>query len=184
MRGLLLVVLLVPVVAVADPAPPVAPPGDIAEVISAFKGSWTFDAKITGTKVPGMEKPLATKTTFTCKPVANNTAVACETKSKGSAGTYEGQFLVVYDPYSKDIHFMGVTSKYEVFDHHCTMDHGMAGKLALVCKPVKHGSGPAGDEVTNELSISWHDQGKTADFRSVTTLKSGGVITYDGTGKR
>ena len=41
-----------------------------------------------------------------------------------------------------------------------------------------------GDESTNDLSISFHDQGKTCDFTSVTHMKSGATLTYEGTGKR
>lgn len=181
MRALSLAILCVPAVAFAD-AP--KPPGEVAEVVAAFKGTWTFDAKITGNKMPGMDKPVAAKTTFTCKAVAGDTAVACEAKAKTAMGPYDGSFLIAFDPYSKDVHFMGVTSKYEVSDHKCVLDHGMAGKFGISCQAVKHGSGAGGDEVTNEISISFHDQGKTADFRSVTTLKNGATLTYEGTGKR
>ena len=184
MRGLSLAILLVPCAAIADAPKPIAPPGEVAEVVAAFKGTWTFDATITGTKMPGMDKPLTAKTTFVCKAVAGDTAVECEAKSKTAKGPYDASFLIAYDPFSKDIHFMAVTSKYEVSDHRCGMDHGMAGKFAINCQAVKHGSGAAGDEVTNEISISFHDQGKSADFRSVTTFKNGGTMTFEGSGKR
>ncbi len=190
MRGLsILAISLVPAAAFAGdpkaPAPkPAEPPGEVAEIVAAFKGTWTFDAKITGANMPGMDKPLTAKTTFSCKPVAGNAAVACEAKTKTTMGPYEGNFFIAYDPYTKDVHFMGVTSKYEVSDHKCTLDHGMAGKFGIMCQPVKHGSGATGDEVTNDISISFHDQGKSADFRSVTTFKNGGTMTYEGTGKR
>ncbi len=196
MRGLSLVVLLVPAVAFAGdpkaPAPPAKdakpapakPPGEVDEIVAAFKGTWTFDAKITGTKMPGMDKPLTAKMTFSCKPVAGNAAVECDAKTKTAMGPYDGSFFIAYDPYSKSVHFMGVTSKYEVSDHKCTLDHGMAGKFGIQCEPNKHGSGATGDEITNEIGISFHDQGKTADFRSVSTFKNGSTLTFEGTGKR
>jgi hypothetical protein len=161
-----------------------APPGEIAETVAAFKGNWTFDMKMTATGVPNLDKPIAAKTTFNCRVAAGGAAVACDAKTKTAMGPYEGNFFIAYDPYSKAVHFMGVTSKYEIQDHVCQLVHGMAGKFAIDCKPFKGGAGPAGEEVTNDLSISFHDQGKTADFKSVTHGKGGATMTFEGSGKK
>lgn len=195
-RGLVLAILFAPALATGDapkdskPAPKdtkpavAAPPGEVAETVAAFKGNWTFDMKMTATGVPGMDKPISAKTTFSCKVVAGGAAVGCDAKTKTAMGPYEGNFFIAYDPYSKAVHFMGVTSKYEIQDHVCQLDHGMAGKFAIACKPFKGGAGPTGDEVTNDLTISFHDQGKQADFKSVTHTKGGGTMTFEGTGKK
>ena len=166
-------------------ATPPAPPPEIAETVGMFKGTWSFDATITATGVPGMDKPFKGKMTFPCKPVAGGNAVACDAKMKSPMGPFDGHFVIAYDPFSKAVHFIGVTNEFEVHDHVCgTWDHGMAGKSGLSCTPLKGGMGPTGDEVTEDLSFSFHKDGKEMDFTSTSKMKNGATMTFEGHGKK
>ena len=169
------------------PAKPEAPkpPPEVAETVGMFKGNWTFDATITATGMPGMEKPFKGKMTMACKPVAGNSAVACDGKMKTPMGPFDGHFVIAYDPYGKQVHFFGATSMNEVHDHKCGQwNHGMAGKSALTCESLKGGMGPAGDEITEDVSFSFHKDGKELTFTSTSKMKAGATMTFEGTGKK
>ena len=168
----------------AAPVPPPAPakpPAEVGMTVANFKGNWTFDASLTA---PGMAKPATFKMTFNCKPIALGTGVSCDAKAKTPMGPYEGTFLIAYDPFSKAVHFIAVTSGYEVHDHVCQWDQGMAGKFGLGCTPFKGGSGPDGQAITEDLLIAFHKEGKEAEFTSTSHLKAGGDILFTGLGKR
>jgi len=168
-----------PVPVPAKPAVVAAPP-EVAMTVANFKGNWTFDATL---NAPGMSAPAKFKMTFNCKAAAGGTAVSCESKAKTPMGPYDGAFLIAYDPFSKAVHFIGVTNGYEVHDHVCQWDQGMAGKFGLGCTPLKGGTGADGKEITEELLIAFHKDGKEAEFTSTSHLKAGGDIVFTGTGK-
>ena len=181
-----------PVKAEAPPAPPPAPP-EVKATVDAFKGNWKFDTTMTATGMPGMDKPATAKMTFNCKLVAGKTAVACESKMKTPMGPFDALFVVAYDPYSKAAHFMGITSMNEVHDHVCTWSG-----LSLNCKPLKGGMGPGGDEVTEDVTMTWEADkkctandasclatAKSVSFKSVSKMTKGGAtMTFEGKGKR
>jgi hypothetical protein len=177
---------------VAPPAMPAAPP-EVKATVDAFKGNWKFDATLSATGMPGMDKPAKSKMTFNCKVVAGKTAVSCDAKMKTPMGPFEGLFAVAYDPYTKAAHFIGITSMNEVHDHVCTWSG-----LSLNCKPLKAGMGPGGDEITEEVTMTWEADkkctandasclatAKTVSFKSVSTMTKGGAtMTMEGKGKR
>lgn len=164
----------------APPAMPAAPP-EVKATVEAFKGNWKFDATMSATGMPGMDKPAAIKgMTFNCKEVAGKTAVACESKAKSPMGPMDALFVVAYDPYSKAVHFMGITNQNEVHDHVCQWK----SETEMTCTPLKAGMGPGGDEVTEELSMTWSSKKEVA-FKSVSKMTKGGaVMTFEGKGKR
>lgn len=178
--------------AVAMPAMPAAP-AEVKLTTDAFKGNWKFDTTMTATGMPGMDKPFTAKMSFNCKLVAGKTAVACESKQKTPMGPFEGLFVIAYDPYLKAAHFMGITNQYEVHDHQCKWSG-----LALTCPSFKGGSGPGGDEITEDLSMTWEADkkctandatclptAKSVSFKSVSKMTKGGAtITFEGKGKR
>ena len=173
-----LTLLSIPSLAIADdksgkPAPKPAPPAAPAEVkatVDAFKGNWTFDAELTA---PGMDKPAK----FNCKAVAGNQAVSCDAKAKTPIGPFDALLVIAYDPYSKAVHFMAVSNQNEVHDHVCNWKGA-----DLVCNPYKGGMGPAGDEITEDVAIKIEKTAAT--FSSVTKLKGGGQVKFEGKGKR
>ena len=175
-------VLALPALATADdkikkPEPPPAPPPAPAEVkatVDAFKGNWSFDAELTA---PGMDKPAKFKMTFNCKAVAGNTAVSCDAKAKTPVGPFDGLFVIAYDPYSKAVHFIGVTNSNEVHDHVCNWKGS-----DLICNPLKGGSGPEGHEITEDVAMKIEKT--TATFSSISKMKGGGQIKFEGKGKR
>ena len=160
-----------------QPGPPpaqLAPPHEVKATVDAFKGNWSFDSTLTA---PGMDKPASFKMTFNCKSAAGGTAVACTSTAKTPMGPFEGSFLVAYDPYSKAAHFIGVTSMFEVHDHSCQWKG-----TDLACTPLKAGTGPGGDEITEDLSMHF-DKG-TCVFTSTSHLKGGGTMVFEGKGKK
>lgn len=195
----ILLVSLAPATALAQPAKKVEPPSmpaappEVKLTVDAFKGNWKFDATITATGMPGMDKPVTAKLTFNCKPVAGKTAALCEAKGKTPMGPIEAVYIVAYDPYSKAVHFIGITNENEVHDHSCKWTG-----LALACVPYKGGMGPGGDEIIEDLSISFEADkkcsandstclatSKLVTFKSVSKMTTGGAtLTFEGKGKR
>jgi hypothetical protein len=160
----------------AAPAQP-APPPEIKATVDAFKGNWKFDTTLTATGIPGMDKPAKASMTFNCKTVAGGNAVDCEAKSKTPMGPFEGQFMVAYDPYGKQVHFIGITNQFEVHDHLCKW----AG-TDLNCTPLKAGSGPGGDEITEDLTMKFDKN--TVSFTSTSHMKGGATMVFEGKGKK
>jgi hypothetical protein len=180
---------------VAPPVMPAAPP-EVKATVDAFKGNWKFDTTMSATGMPGMDKPFNGKMTFNCKEVAGKTAVSCESKQKTPMGPYDAQFVVSYDPYKKAVHFIGVTSMNEVHDHICTWSGA-----DLNCTPLKGGMGPGGDEITEDMKMTFapSDKCKPKDaanplascpYKSVTftstskMTKGGATMTFEGKGKK
>jgi hypothetical protein len=159
-----------------EPPKPPPPPAEVKTTVDAFKGNWKFDATL---QAPGMDKPAAFKMTFNCKAAAGNTAALCESKAKTPMGPFDGTFIAVYDPFSKAMHFFGITNQHEVHDHVCAWK----GTTEVTCNPYKGGMGPGGDPITEDLSMKWADA-KTLSFTSVSTMKDGSKITFEGKGKR
>ena len=60
----------------------------------------------------------------------------------------------------------------------------MAGKSGLTCVSLKGGSGPAGDEVTEDVMFSFHKDGKELNFTSTSKMKNGVTLTFEGAGKK
>jgi hypothetical protein len=152
----------------------VAPPAEVKATVDAFKGNWNFDATLTA---PGADKPAKFKMTFNCKAIAGGNAVACDSKAKTPMGPFDGTFLVAYDPYSKAAHFIGVTSMFEVHDHVCQWKGA-----DLNCTPLKGGSGPGGDEITEDLTM--HLEKNAASFTSTSHMKGGATMVFEGKGKK
>jgi hypothetical protein len=170
----------------AAPTKPPPPPAEVAETVGMFAGNWNFEITITATGMPGMDKPFKAKMAMPCKKIAGGTAVACDGKFKGPMGPFEGHFVVAWDPYTKAVHFMGITNQHEVHDHNCGQwDHGMAEKQGLTCVALKGGMGPTGDEITEELSFAFSKKGKELRFTSaVKDAKHNASITFEGLGKK
>jgi hypothetical protein len=161
--------LLVPAIAFAEDAKkPPAPPAEVKATVDAFKGNWTFDATLTA---PGA-KPQKLATTFNCKPVSGGNAVSCEASAKG----WDASFLVGYDPYAKAVRFFQITNQFEVRDHVCKWKGN-----DLDCAALKGGTGPTGDEVSDEMKLRFDKN--TLTFTSTTKSKSGTVV-FEGKGKR
>ena len=187
MQKLALAAIFIPTLAIAGdpkapPAKPTAPPAkpavtvppEVKATVDAFKGNWSFDASVTA---PGLDKPVTFKITYACKPIAGGVAVSCDAKAKGPSGPFEGTFVAAYDPYSKAVHFIGITNSYEVHDHSCQWKG-----TDLVCAPLKSGTGPNGDEITEEVKIQFDKNACT--FTSTTRAKDGATTVFEGKGKR
>lgn len=155
------------------PPPPAAPP-EVKATVDAFKGNWTFDATITAT---GADKPTKFTIAFTCKPIAGGNAVSCDAKAKTPQGPWNATFLAAYDTYSKAVHFVSVTNNFEFNDRVCQWKGS-----DLECAPIKGGTGPSGDEVTEEVKI--HFDKKTSTFTSTTKGKDGSTVVFEGKGKK
>lgn len=176
----------------APPAMPAAPP-EVKATVEAFKGNWKFDVTVTATGMPGMEKPATMKMTFNCKSVAGNTTASCEAKAKTPMGPLDALFVISYNPYDKAVHFVSFTNMNEVHDHACKWSG-----LSLTCNPLKGGMGPGGDEVTEDVSMTWEadkkcttndaaclPKAKSVTFKSVSKMTKGGAtLTLEGKGKR
>ena len=125
-----------------------------------------------------MEKPFTGKMTMACKPITTGTAAACDGKMKSPMGPWEGHFVAAYDPYSKAVHFFGITNSFEVHDHVCKW----ATPTDLNCAPLKGGMGPGGDEITEDVSFKFEKNAMT--FTSVSKMKGGATMTFEGKGKK
>jgi hypothetical protein len=163
--------VLLPLAARANSAPP-APAPELKTTVDAFAGKWTLDVQITTPDGKAVKTPVA----FDCKKTALGKAVACTMSGKvAGMGPIEASFLIGYDTTAKNVHFMGITSDEEVHDHKC-----MWKASTLECEPLKGGLG--GEPITEDLSFT--SAGKTMQFRSVTTMKDGSKLVFEGTGKR
>ena len=159
---------------VAPPVPP-APPAQIKATVDAFKGNWKLAATVTP---PGQDKPLLFKMSMNCKAIAAGNAVSCDGKAKTPMGPWAGNFVVAYDAYSKAVHFFGVTSDFEVHDHVCQW----STPTDLKCTPLKGGTGPGGEEITEDLSM--HFDKRTMEMTSASHMKGGATMTFAAKGKR
>jgi hypothetical protein len=54
--------------------------------------------------------------------------------------------------------------------------------LAPTCNPLEGGMGPAGEEVTEDLSMKFEKT--TPSFTSISRLEGGGQVKFEGKGKR
>lgn len=169
--------------AAAPAAPPAmpTPPPEVKTTVEAFKGNWKFEATITATGMPGMDKPMTIKPlSFNCKEIAGKQAVACDSKAKSPMGPMDAMFVVAYNPYDKKVHFFGFSNMNEVHDHTCTWK----SETEMTCDPLKAGGDPSGAEVTEDLSMTWASK-KEVSFKSVSKFTKGGAtITFEGKGKR
>jgi len=153
-----------------------APPPEVKATVDAFKGSWRFKSTLT---MPGAPKPMAMNMTYRCKPIVGGVAVACDADARTPMGPVKGHYVIAYDPYSKAVHFRSVTNMFEVHDHVCTWK----SSTELTCAPLKAGSGPAGDEVVEEITMTWTTP-RAILFKSTSRMANGGAIVFEGTGKR
>ena len=161
------------------------PPAEVGQTVAMFKGNWNFAVTITATNMPGMDKPFKGKMAMPCKAIAGGTAVACDAKMKSPMGPFDGHFVIAWDPYSKAVHFMGITNNHEVHDHNCGQwSEGMAGKSGLTCAPLKGGMGPTGEEITEDVMFAFHKDGKELTFTSTSKMKNGATLTFEGVGKK
>jgi hypothetical protein len=168
-RIVLAALVLIPMAARAESAPP-AP--ELKTTVDAFAGKWTLDVQITTPDGKAVKTPIA----FDCRKTALGKAVACTMSGKvAGMGPIEASFLIGYDTTARNVHFMGITSDEEVHDHKC-----MWKGSTLECEPLKGGLG--GEPITEELTFT--AAGKTMQFRSVTTMKDGSKMVFEGTGKR
>jgi hypothetical protein len=148
------------------------PPPDQARTVQAFSGRWTLDA----TQVlPGGESEKA-KVQVDCKPAAMGKGAACDMRGTfPKTGAWEGHFLIGFDTFGGKVHVMAVTSDESVHDHTCAWQGP-----ALVCDRLVGGSG--GQPVTEDLRFVF-DAG-TMTIKVVATMKEGGQVFFDATGKR
>ncbi len=152
-------------------APPPSP--EVKRTVDAFTGKWAYDVNVT---MPG--KPVVKgKLQFDCKKTALGKGVACSAGgSVPGLGKMEASFMMAYDAWSKAVHVMSVTSDDEVHDHKCTWKDDKK----LDCEPLKAGMG--GQEITEDLSFTI--EGKTLVLKSVTTMKDGSKMVFEGIGKK
>jgi hypothetical protein len=137
-----------------DQTPAPSPEGK--KVVDAFEGRWTLDGTIV---MPG-DRPKGAVLKMDCRKTAKGRAVACT-----FSGPFEGSALIAYDPYSKAVHFMAVTSDDEVHDHKCHWE----GDQKLACDPLK--GGMAGMAITEDLEFSAGP--KKLGLKAVTTMPDG-----------
>ena len=145
---------------VRDQAPAVSPDGK--KTVDAFAGRWTLEGTIV---MPG-DRPKPAVMKMDCRKTAKGKAVACT-----FSGPFEGSALVAYDPFSKAVHFMAVTSDDEVHDHKCRWESDQK----LACEPLK--GGMAGMAITEDLEFSAGP--KKLGLRAVMTMPDGGKATCD-----
>lgn len=156
------------------PTPP-APAPEVKKTVDAFVGNWKVDAAITP---PGAPAPVKFKAKIACKKISAGKAVGCALTAKvPQMGAYEANVMVAWDPYSKAVHFMSISSDDEVHDHKCAWKDDKT----LSCEPLKGGS--MGQAITEELSFTW-DGPKSMTHRSTTTFGDGSKVVFEGTGKK
>jgi hypothetical protein len=143
-----------------EKAPAVSP--EVKRTVDAFEGRWTLDGTIV---MPG-DGPKQATLRMDCKRTAGGKAVACTL-----SGPFEGSALVAYDPYSKAVHFMAVTSDDEVHDHSCRWQ----ADRKLLCDPLKGGMG--GMAITEDLEFSFG--AKKLGFKAIMTMPDGARATCD-----
>lgn len=153
-----------------EPAPP---PPEVKKTVEAFAGNWLFDGSVT---VPG-GAPTKMKMKMDCQKTALGKGVACSGNANiPGLGPWQGSFMVAYDQFAKQVHFMGVTSDEEVHDHKCLWK----SDTSLVCETLKGGLGA--QPATEDLNFTVGP--RMLAFKSVTTLKDGSKIDFEATAKR
>jgi hypothetical protein len=146
---------------------------EIARTVDAFVGTWRLAA---AQVLPGGESEKA-QVELDCKKTALGKGVVCTMRGTfPRSGAWEGSFLVAFDTYGSKVHLMAITSDESVHDHVCAWK----GDASIVCDPLRGGSG--GQPVTEEVAFAFGP--RTLTMKVVATLKDGGRVLFDATGKR
>jgi hypothetical protein len=156
----------------AEPAAP-PPPPEVQKTVEAFTGNLVFDGSLT---LPD-GKPQPTKLRLDCKKTALGKGVVCAgSGTLPGLGPWQATFMIGYDTHLKVVRFMSLTSDDEIHDHRCTWK----SDSALECLPLQAGMG--GQPITEDLGFVVNP--KMLTLKSVTTMKDGGRIAFEGTARR
>jgi hypothetical protein len=141
---------------------PAEPSADQKKLVTAFLGTWTWDANIAfpdGTHA-GAQLGLQ------CQATAGGKAAACTLAAKELAGRpYEAAILIGHDPYDKEVHFMMMSSDDELWYRPCAWKTD----TMLACGPKR--TGVFGTPVTSELTFDF--AGAAGSTRWLTDLGDG-----------
>src|SRR5262245_11448992 len=92
---------------------PAPPPAEINRTVGAVVGRWS--GRMTATMPDGASETFAWS--MSCQAAALGAGASCTMEGRPSIGDLAQACLVAYDPESKAVHYMCVTSMGEVHDH-------------------------------------------------------------------
>ena len=160
-----------PADAKAKPEAPPPPPPEVKKTTEAFLGAWAGDATL---EMGGKTEKFKVKAD--CKKIALGNGSHCEMSGKSSMGPMEQSCMTGYDPETKSVHFMCITSMGEVHDHKCAW----SDDKTVTCEQYKGTMG--GKAMTEDLTFAWADP-KTMTSSSVVTSDDG-KMSFSGTMKK
>ena len=155
-----------------QPGPLPAPP-EVKQTVDALTGTWA--GQMTAT-VPGYP-PATFGWTMQCKTVALGAGVACTNGGSTSIGEMSESCLFAFDPDSKSVHYMCVTSMGEVHDH---KGHWKDGRV-IEFEPLR--AGMMGGQVIETLKWQFTDVNSLDKFSTVT-MPDGSTMVFEFKGKR
>jgi hypothetical protein len=146
---------------------------DAERTVHTTLGRWTGTMVAT---VPG-DKPGRFAWTIDCHVVAGGRGAACEQSGTASIGKIEESCLVAFDPETKAVHKMCVSSAGEVHDHR----GAWRDPTTLAFEPLH--TTMRGATVTETVTMRFPDA-TTLVNESVFALPGGATMTFAFTGKK
>ena len=146
---------------------------EVKKTVEAITGVWK--GQMTA-NVPG-EAPGNIGWTMDCKPVALNSGALCTNGGSAPFGELAESCLLAFDPETKTVHYMCVTSMGEVHDH----KGRWTDPKTIDFEPLK--AGMMGQQVIETLK--WHfDDDHTINKTSEVKLADGKMMRFHFKGKR
>ena len=153
--------------------PTVSSPPEVKKTVEAITGVWKGQLTAYLPAAP----PASISWTMDCKPVALNAGALCTNGGSASFGEMAESCLLAFDPESKAVHYMCVTSMGEVHDHKGTW----TDFKTIDFEPLR--AGMMGQQVTETLKWRFDDD-RTIDKISEVRLPDGSVMRFHFKGKR
>jgi len=172
-RQVLFLLVLCPVIAVAQEPVKKPPPAEVSKTVDAIQGNWrgAMIANVFGFP------PETFDWTMNCTVVALGAGSSCTNRGKASIGTMQESCLLAYDPEGKAVHYMCVTSMGEVHDH----KGKWTDDKTIEFEPLR--AGLMGQPITETLR--WHfPDGETIDKTSEVKFADGRTMHFEFKGKR
>jgi hypothetical protein len=153
--------------------PALASPAEVKKTVDAIVGSWSGEmtARVPGAPVESFNWKMD------CKAIAVGAGASCTNSGKASIGFMAESCLLAFDPESKSVHYMCVTSMGEVHDHKGTWKDAQT----IEFEPLK--AGMMGQLVT-ETNRWYFPDPNTIDKTSEVALADGSSMSFEFKGKR
>jgi len=153
--------------------PTVSSASEVIRTVEAIAGVWKGQMNA---NVPG-SPPGSIDWTMDCKRVALNSGALCTNGGTAPFGELAESCLLAFDPESKAVHYMCVTSMGEVHDH----KGRWTDTKTIEFEPLQ--AGMMGKQVIETLKWHFNEDGtlhKTSEVR----LADGSMMQFDFKGKR